>query len=137
MKTKFDQLLNAQKQKMLLCEKEIVKINNEVAAFYNQIDFIVAQIAQIDIPKNADFEEFLKINEVKKAKLHDIESYKLKIAESKQIIKDLKEQYRILYIEFEKIKYLQEKEQANIIKLLRKKEQKELDEMAIVLRKFK
>ena len=51
-----------------------------------------------------NIEEFLKINEVKKARLHDIESYKLKIAESKQIIKDLKEQYRSLYIEFEKLK---------------------------------
>ncbi len=133
MKTKFDPLVQYQKQKLQLCETQIAKLASEVSKAKNKIDSLKKQLSKIKIPKNAPFSEFLSENARKQVHISQINSHQDEINNLNQEIAKLKEEYKLLHIEFEKVNHLQEAEQEKIIKFLKKKEQKDLDEIAILL----
>ncbi len=133
MKTKFDAILKAQKQKLSICEMKIAKTNAKALALQSAIDAMVAEAAQIEIPQSADFGTLLQIRAMKKSQINDIQSQQIQLAVLKQEVRTLKQEYKHIYMEFEKIKYLQEKEQEHILKALKQKEQKMLDEMGTLL----
>ena len=135
MKTKFDQLINAQKRKLDMCEMQIVRHNNEIAALQSQISAHIDQISKMQIPKGGSFDVFLQANARKRVLVSDIDSHQAHISAHKAEISKLEVLYRALYLEYEKLKHIQEKERENIIKAFKKRESKELDEIAILLHK--
>ncbi len=135
MKTKFGVLVQAQKKKLDMCEMQIVRHNNEIAAINNQITTLISDIAQMQTPKQGSVDVLLHEIAHKKAYLFEIDTLREAIANLKAKIKALETEYRGLYIEFEKLKYLQEREHKNMLKAIKARESKELDEIAILLHK--
>ncbi len=133
MKTKFDPLVQYQKQKLQLCETQIANLNVQIANISTLIESLCEKLTEIKPPKSATFENFLRINEIKKMHISEIASLQNQSQSHKQEVAALKEEYKALHIEFEKLKYLQEQEQEKIFALLKRKEQRELDEIAILL----
>lgn len=135
MKTQFDKLIKAQEQKISLCEQHIVRYNNDIAAKQSQVNGLISQIAQMSLPKAGDFSVFLQANAKKRAFIFEIDSLQEQIAKDKARIQELEQEYRLLCIEFEKLKYIRERERENLVKTLKQKERRELDEVAILLHK--
>lgn len=135
MKTQFDKLIKAQEQKLSLCEQHIVRYNNDIAAKQSQVNGLISQIAQMSLPKAGDFSVFLQANAKKRVFIFEIDSLQEQIAKDKARIQELEQEYRLLCIEFEKLKYIRERERENLVKILKQKERRELDEVAILLHK--
>ncbi|MBR2494537.1 flagellar FliJ family protein [Helicobacter sp.] len=129
----FDKLIKAQEQKLSLCEQHIVRYNNDIAAKQSQVNGLISQIAQMSLPKAGDFSVLLQANAKKRAFVFEIDSLQEQIAKDKARIQELEREYRLLCIEFEKLKHIREIERENLIKTLKQKERRELDEVAILL----
>ncbi len=80
MKTPFDPLVISQKRKLDICELQIVRCNNKIAAKQSELNAIIAQISEIEIPQSADFGVFLQINAVKKTYLYEIDTLRTQIS---------------------------------------------------------
>lgn len=133
MKTPFDALVLAQKKRLEAKELEILRTNNQIAAQYAKIDELQIALSQITYPKEGDFSLFLKTNAQKKSLINDIDTQRTHISTLKAEIKSLQEQRRIIYIEYEKYKHIQEREREKILSELKKAESKNLDEIALLL----
>lgn len=133
MKTPFDALVLAQKKRLEAKELEILRTNNQIAAQYAKIDELQIALSQIVYPKEGDFSLFLKTNAQKKSLINDIDTHRTHISTLKAELKSLQEQRRIIYIEYEKYKHIQEREKEKIISELKRAESKNLDEIALLL----
>lgn len=133
MKTPFDALVLAQKKRLEAKELEILRTNNQIAAQYAKIDELQIALSQVIYPKEGDFSLFLKTNAQKKSLINDIDTHRAHISTLKAEIKSLQEQRRIIYIEYEKYKHIQEREKEKILSELKKAESKNLDEIALLL----
>lgn len=133
MKTPFDALVLAQKKRLEAKELEILRTNNQIAAQYAKIDELQIALSQIIYPKEGDFSLFLKTNAQKKSLINDIDTHRTHISTLKAELKSLQEQRRIIYIEYEKYKHIQEREKEKIISELKRAESKNLDEIALLL----
>lgn len=133
MKTPFDALVLAQKKRLEAKELEILRTNNQIAAQYAKIDELQIALSQVIYPKEGDFSLFLKTNAQKKSLINDIDTYRTHISTLKAELKSLQEQRRIIYIEYEKYKHIQEREKEKIISELKRAESKNLDEIALLL----
>lgn len=133
MKTPFDALVLAQKKRLEAKELEILRTNNQIAAQYAKIDELQIALSQIIYPKEGDFSLFLKTNAQKKSLINDIDTHRTHISTLKAELKSLQEQRRIIYIEHEKYKHIQEREKEKIISELKRAESKNLDEIALLL----
>lgn len=133
MKTPFDALVLAQKKRLEAKELEILRTNNQIAAQYAKIDELQIALSQVIYPKDGDFSLFLKTNAQKKSLINDIDTHRTHISTLKAELKSLQEQRRIIYIEYEKYKHIQEREKEKIISELKRAESKNLDEIALLL----
>ena len=133
MKTPFDALVLAQKKRLEAKELEILRTNNQIAAQYAKIDELQIALSQVIYPKEGDFSLFLKTNAQKKSLINDIDTHRTHISTLKAELKSLQEQRRIIYMEYEKYKHIQEREKEKIISELKRAESKNLDEIALLL----
>lgn len=133
MKTPFDALVLTQKKRLEAKELEILRTNNQIAAQYAKIDELQIALSQIIYPKEGDFSLFLKTNAQKKSLINDIDTHRTHISTLKAELKSLQEQRRIIYIEYEKYKHIQEREKEKILSELKRAESKNLDEIALLL----
>lgn len=133
MKTPFDALVLAQKKRLEAKELEILRTNNQIAAQYAKIDELQVALSQIVYPKEGDFSLFLKTNAQKKSLINDIDTHRTHISTLKAELKSLQEQRRVIYIEYEKYKHIQEREKEKILSELKRAESKNLDEIALLL----
>lgn len=133
MKTPFDALVLAQKKRLEAKELEILRTNNQIAAQYAKIDELQIALSQIIYPKEGDFSLFIKTNAQKKSLINDIDTHRTHISTLKAELKSLQEQRRIIYIEYEKYKHIQEREKEKILSELKRAESKNLDEIALLL----
>lgn len=135
MKTQFDALIKAQEQKLNMCELQIVRANNQVASKQSEVSALIAELARLQLPDSGSFDIFLKANARKRAFVFEIDSIQENIAALKAHIAELESQHRALYVEFEKLKHIREKQREEMVKAMKQKERKELDEVAILLHK--
>lgn len=133
MKTPFDALVLTQKKRLEAKELEILRTNNQIAAQYAKIDELQIALSQIIYPKEGDFSLFIKTNAQKKSLINDIDTHRTHISTLKAELKSLQEQRRIIYIEYEKYKHIQEREKEKILSELKRAESKNLDEIALLL----
>ena len=133
MKTPFDALVLAQKKRLEAKELEILRTNNQIAAQYAKIDELQITLSQIVYEKEGDFSLFLRTNAQKKSLINDIDTERTRISTLKAQLKSLQEQRRVIYIEYEKYKHIQEREREKILSELKKAESKNLDEIALLL----
>ncbi|PAF53059.1 hypothetical protein BKH42_07950 [Helicobacter sp. 13S00482-2] len=133
MNTKFDSLLKIKKQELDKCEADMIYNNHLIALKNKEIDILLQDLNQINVPKNGDYWDFKNTQEVKKAFVEEIDKQRNEISRLKDIGKQLQKSHRIAFIEYEKIKYLQDIETKKMISKIKKNESKNLDEVGIML----
>jgi len=134
-KTKFDSLVKLKKLKIDEKEREITKLNNQIKIAYDELQTIKKEIKNFKYPKEGNFALITQFKLMQNAIFNQIkekENYINFLENQKNILSN---QLKELYLEYEKMKYLQAEEIKKYIKKLKQKEAKELDEIALMLYK--
>lgn len=132
LKSKFDPLLKGIKQKLQTCELSIAQINQQITQKQEEIRELSTLLSQVQVPVSGNALFFKELYEGKKAYLEMIDAHQFAIATLKSERKQKQEEYKIQCLELEKIQYLISREIKEKIRLLKAREQKEFDEIAIM-----
>lgn len=133
MNTKFDPVLKIKKQDLDKCEADIIQNNQLIHSKNREVDVLLQELGEIDVPKSGGYWDFKNTQDIKKAFLGEIDRVRCEISTLKNIQKKLQESYRLAFVEYEKIKYLQDNEIKKTILKIKKNESKDLDEVGIML----
>lgn len=136
MKTQFQPLIKIKKQELEQKETEIAQINKLIAHKFEEIRQFQSQMKEFSIPSSGDFQNFKMLKEYRDAFLFQIDSMHTEISNLKMIKKNLEQDYRKIFIEFEKLKYIHTLEQKRKIDKIKKEQTKQLDEVSTVLFTF-
>ncbi|GAB6045635.1 hypothetical protein JCM11957_12330 [Caminibacter profundus] len=135
MKTKFDSVVKFKKRAVEKIENDIKKINIAILDLKNKIDELNSSLISFSFPKTGTFSQFTYIKANQDLVRQEINSLNSQIDMLNARKKDLLEELKKAKIEYEKMKYLQGEEIKKKVKEIRLKEMRDLDEIAILLRK--
>ncbi len=135
MKTKFDSIVKIKKNDVERIEKNIQKINSSINMLQNRIKELNLKLFSFSFPKNGNFSEFNQYKIMQNSLIDEINNFKNQIAILENRKKEILEEYKKAHIEYEKMKYLQSEEIKKILKKQKQKEQIDMDEIAILLRR--
>lgn len=121
------------RQRMRNCENEIALISNQIQQTQQEILCCIQNIAQIEIPQSGSSLALSEVYSGKRALIRQMEDSNLLLSSLKSQLKDKQEEYKGMQLEFEKIKYLQQREVSAILDKHKRKESQELDEIATML----
>jgi len=134
MKTKFDDLVKLRKNEIEKIERNIQKINSSIKMLKEKEASLKKELLSFSLPKSGTFSEINQLKQMQYLLKDEIENINSQIDILNSRKKDLLEELKKANIEYEKMKYLQNKEIKKKIKELQLKEAREMDEIAILLR---
>ena len=133
LKTKYKPIMNIRKQSVKKIENELMQINYKIQNIKEEIVNLENEIPNSTIPQSGNFALIISIKE-------SITVYRLEIDRKKDIIKiietqkeDIKQKLIEANMEYEKVKHLHDVEVQTIIKIRKKKEEEEMNEIALML----
>ncbi|SFV62012.1 hypothetical protein MNB_SM-5-849 [hydrothermal vent metagenome] len=132
MKTRFSSLVNVKKNTMQKSESALQKAN---AAFLNAQEALATSLQQLQDftpPTDGQIANFLAHRTLLDAQRAVIAENEERVRVSKDAMQKAKEQLQLDTIEYEKFKYLEFEEQKALLKKLKIKEAKDLDEIALM-----
>ena len=132
MKTRFSSLVNVKKNTMQKSESALQKAN---ALFLNAQEALATSIQQLQDftpPTAGQIANFLAHRTLLDAQRAVIAEDEERVALSKNEMQKAKEQLQLDTIEYEKFKYLEVEEQKALLKKIKIKEAKDLDEIALM-----
>ncbi|WP_394955280.1 flagellar export protein FliJ [uncultured Helicobacter sp.] len=133
MKTKFSAILDVRHKALQSHERKMMQHNLLIAQKQTEIDAFMHDIAQVQFPKIGDFGAYLALADTRDRLLGHVDTLHAELSQLKSQAKALREEYKTLHIEYEKIKYLDTKEQESKLKAIKITQDKELDEISIIL----
>jgi len=133
MTTKFSQLAKLRKQKLESIEIEIAIANRQKRDALSNIQRLNEEINLVVIPKKGNFSEISIRNDAIRSVSIRKKAQEELIVSLNRHLEELQKAYKSANIEYEKIKYLEERELQKRIKKIKLKESKELDEIANML----
>jgi len=133
MKTAFSAILSLREKNLQKCEREILQNENLIANKKSEIEVLNSQFLALETPKSGEFITLMAFEKQKTIFASYIDKIKneLEMLLNRKIA--LQKQYKELNIEYEKVKFLEQKEQDALIKKINDKEKAELDEVALML----
>lgn len=130
---KFSSIVKLRKKDMQNCERKIMQNENKIASKKTQINELQEEFANLTMPQSGSFDLYRVFEEAKRMLLVRLDILKEEL-EALEIIKiTLQEQYKQCHIEYEKVRFLEKKAQDELIKKLKNREAKEIDEIALML----
>jgi flagellar export protein FliJ len=134
MKTKFDSVVKIRAQKVEKIENDIKKINSSIAKLKEKINNLNSLLLSLHLPTKGSFSQIAQINSQKNLIRNEIDALNNQIIILTNRKNELLHELKKAKVEFEKMKYLQSEEIKKIIKEIKLKEARELDEIAILLK---
>jgi flagellar export protein FliJ len=135
MKTKFDSVVKVKKQAVGKIERNLQKLNATIHKLNSTIENHNKTLLSFTFPKEGNFALLNQIKHQQHILREEIQRLKNQIMVLESRKKELLEDLKKANIEYEKMKYLQAEEMKKIIKEKKLKESRDLDEIAILLRK--
>jgi len=135
MKTKFDSVVKIKKQTVDSIERNLQKINASIRDLKDKIRELDKTLLSFSLPSEGSFALINQIKHQQHVIRDEILSLKNQIIILENRKKELLEELKKANIEYEKMKYLQSEEIKKALKERKLKESRELDELAILLRK--
>jgi flagellar biosynthesis chaperone FliJ len=132
MKTRFSSLVNVKKNKMQKSERILQKANHNLSNAQKALEKSLRELQAIQTPQHGKISEFLAnrtLFERQRALIGHNEEW---VAFSNNEIIEAKKILKQDMIEFEKFKYLEFKEVEKLVKEMKIKEAKDLDEVALM-----
>ena len=125
---------------MLLRKKKVDEVElllqknaQNIIAKQQEVDALVAELATLEEPKSGIYQAFLTFIYHKEEYHANIDFKMQELAALKQEKKRLEEDFKLQNIEYEKAKYLEDLERKKILHKTRIQENKELDEVSVML----
>ncbi|WP_024787475.1 MULTISPECIES: flagellar FliJ family protein [unclassified Lebetimonas] len=135
MKTKFSSVVKIKKQVVQKLEKDVQKINFSITKLNKKIENLQNILFSLTLPENGNFSLFSQIKSQQHLLRGEMEKLKNQIIVLENRKNELMNELKKANIEYEKMKYLENEEIKKILKKAKLKEAKEMDEIAILLRK--
>jgi flagellar biosynthesis chaperone FliJ len=135
MKTKFSAVIKVRKQKVEKIERDIQRINSSILKVKQQIEDLQNILFSLIPPFKGNFSLFSQIKTQQKMLREEIEKLNNQILFLENRKKELLDELKKANIEYEKMKYLEMQEIKKLIKQQKLKEARDMDEIAIILRK--
>lgn len=133
MKTRFSAIVHLRKRDMQECERTIMQNENKIANKQMQIESIADEIVELKAPQYGTFYAFIAYNEVKQILFNRLSVAQNELEELLTHKAFLQTQYKQYHIEYEKMAFLDKREQEEILKAIKNREEKETDEIATLL----
>jgi flagellar biosynthesis chaperone FliJ len=134
-KTKFSTVVKVKKQVVEKIERDIQKINSSILKVKQQMEEIQNILFSLTPPQNGNFFLFSQIKTQQNMLRIEIEKLNNQILFLENRKNELMNELKKSNIEYEKMKYLETQEIKKLLKKAKLKESKEMDELAIILRK--
>lgn len=135
MKTKFDSVVKVKKQQVERIENDIRKINKSILELNREIEEFKDSLLLFTLPKTGTFNKIKQIKESQNIIKNQIQNLENQIVILQNRKNELLNELKKANIDYEKMKYLQNEEIKKALKELKLKESREIDEIAILLRK--
>ncbi len=135
MKTKFDSLVKIKKNELKKIEKDLIKVNSAIDLIKNKIKELQIKFNSFSIPDKGNFKEIYQIKAMQNAIKSEIDNYKSQLKMLNERKNLLISKHKAANIEYEKMKYLQTMEIKKQLQKQKQKENMQMDEIAIMLRK--
>lgn len=129
---KFSQILKIRKQELDNIESRLALARIKLENFACELDENLSLISAYKFPKNGNLAEINLALEEQKILRNQRADLNEKISLTKTEISHLNHKYKNAMIEFEKIKHLQDVENAEFAKKLKRSEQILIDELAVM-----
>lgn len=125
--------MNLRKNDMQRIEKSIMQNENKIASKQSQIAVLQDEFLSLEMPNGGTFYAFRAFEETKNMLLSHIalQNAELESLHANKAL--LQEQYKRSHIEYEKVKFLEKKEQDSMLHKLKQQEKFESDEIALML----
>ena len=133
MKTKFSEFLRVKKEALKEMERAILTISQHIERRELEIEAILREILEIKIPSLGTYAEFLRIQEIKKAHIGEIDRMRLEVAQLKAERTLMRERLKELNLDYEKAKYLESLEIQKVLARRKNQERAEMDEISLML----
>lgn len=133
MKTKFSPILRLKKEALDAAERDLVRLNGEIALLQNEIAALKNEIAALKTPQNANYAAFMLFRSAADALAATIEKKNTALDSLKGRKNALERAYQAALREYEKIKYLHEEEVALRRQKIARAEAAALDEYGSIL----
>ncbi|MDF1880835.1 flagellar FliJ family protein [Sulfurimonas sp. MAG313] len=133
MKTQYTSLVKIKKQHLDKMELSVASCNETIHIIKQKIKDSYNELASLEIPQGGDFSLFRQMQLLKTQISDEIgfNKYNLQMAES-ALMKAM-QQLKTANIEHEKFKYLETTEIEKVLKAQKIKEEKDLDEVALMI----
>ncbi|GAX86846.1 conserved hypothetical protein [Lebetimonas natsushimae] len=135
MKTKFSTVVKVKKQEVDKIEKDIQKINFSILELNKKIEELQNILFSLTLPQNGNFSLFSQVKTQQNMLRNEIEKFKNQILFLENRKNELMNELKKANIEYEKMKYLETQEIKKMLKKAKLKESRDMDEIAILLRK--
>lgn len=133
MKTKFTDIVKIRKRKVDELQDYLARIEFNIQVATREIDRLVTKLYAEKIPLEGSINELLQLQEIKRAYKVEIENKKANLSNLLQTKQTAIEMLKEANIEYEKMKHLHELELKKYADILKQKEAKNLDEIAVML----
>jgi len=133
MKTRFSSLVGVKKNTMRKSETAFQQTNVIYLNATEALQTSINQLSEITPPLTGQVSDFLANRTLFQAQRELIKHNEEWVAFSESEMQKAKEQLKLDTIEYEKYKYLEYEEQKNMLDELKRKEMKDLDEVALMM----
>ena len=133
MNTKFSQLVKLNKQKMDKVEQSLRKNAQEIFFKHEEVATLIKELSSMQEPKEGLYQNFLTFAHQKENYRRMIDEKTAEIARLKKERQQLQELFKIRNIEYEKAKYLNNLELKKMLEDAKRKENKNMDEISVML----
>lgn len=132
MKSKYSPILKIKEQKMSDIEIRLFNARSHKSLLEAQLASIKDDLAHEKLPSSGDFGTMQLFSFTHAQRIDESKLLKQKIIVANGKITELENEYKEAYKECEKIKFLHNTEVKNMLKKIEKKNQAELDEIAVM-----
>ncbi len=133
MKSQFDSIVKIKKQELDLAQMTLLNARHRLKALEDKVKAAFDEILSMEIPKKGTFAQIQQAKQVldmARAKKAMIDA---EIETTKKDIDGFQRMYEIAHQELEKMTYLKEMDLEKQLEVLKKKEQRDLDEISLQL----
>lgn len=133
MKSRFDGIVKVKKQQLDLAQTALTRARNRANELSKQINFALEEILKVKMPTNGTFAEVSQTKQILDMARRQKKALEDELSQAKIKISNCQKAYEEANKELEKMVYLKDNEIAEKLKAIKKKEQLEMDEIALQL----
>ncbi|MEA3374100.1 MAG: flagellar export protein FliJ [Campylobacterota bacterium] len=132
MKTRFTPLIKVKKEMMDRCERDLQKANQAVHNAQSALDDAYRELDNAQTPESGSMTQFKNSRMLITAQREIIKEKQEWLAFALKQVESAKQALKTAMIDYEKFKYLEAEQIKKVLLEQRRKEQRELDEIAVL-----